>query len=980
MDNQLDSSSEKSKGNEGENAPSFIQELLFNVIGLVSVLVLALILLLTWQGIQSTKNKHRNDVHQALDRATERLRILLRAAEMTAESAERAARATSLTSHNLRTVIEQSLSAFEQRPELSYLGIVLPNTGEYINLERRANGDILLWSLPGKRVDDPMTRNFLLTDDGFVLNEEALSDGYDARKRPFYQAALTAPAKGIWMSAYQWIVHFDTGNSPPLWGISYMKPLRSSDGQLLGVLDADLDLPALNRFLYSLEAEYKSKFQIIELGEIPKKIAGSGVNREPISLPESINSIINFEGKLYEKWSIENGQQQWVVSNRLSLPGGITWLIVASLDADFIEKPLRNYLYIIVLIAVLIGISLVFILKRIARRFGMPLAELEQRVLDLLQYDELLPDKAKKSSIVDSFRETHLLGRAVDRMAIVVKDVLDTKERESASLALKGAIFDSSTTAILSLDEYLNVLECNNACVRLFGLPREEIINRDIQTIVIAAKDNLNWPELLNKIGNAFYTLNGEHGPFDAEVRIAKFKRQNRQIFTIFINDISERKQVEEQFRYLASHDGLTGLPNRYLIRDRIEQAITHARRSQRYIAVLYLDLDRFKVINDGYGHNFGDAALVQIAERLCGLVRESDTVSRQGGDEFLILLTELQQPEEAYRVAENICRALDTSLNVENRKVYISGSAGISVFPTDGDTADLLIENADMAMYKAKDAGRNTVQYFTHKMSEETLLNIELENRLRTAIETNQLHLVYQPKYSTNTGEIKGCEALVRWQDPEHGAISPLTFIPIAEDSGLIEALGQWVLAEACLQAKNWFDKEIFPFRVSVNVSASQFLRQNLVKLTFKTLEETGLSPNNLELELTESLLAHDVKKVTEIVGQLRAAGIKLSIDDFGTGYSSLSYLKRFPIDTLKIDQSFVRDMLTDSEDAAIVIAVIALAHNLGFEVLAEGVETKEQYDILCEHYCDDVQGYYFSKPISASDFEAMLSNKNSE
>ncbi|WP_341644940.1 putative bifunctional diguanylate cyclase/phosphodiesterase [Thauera sp. SDU_THAU2] len=438
--------------------------------------------------------------------------------------------------------------------------------------------------------------------------------------------------------------------------------------------------------------------------------------------------------------------------------------------------------------------------------------------------------------------------------------------------------------------------------------------------------------------------------------------------------DVTERKQAEQRIRYLATHDGLTGLPNRNLVQDRIQQVIAHVRRSGRLLALLFLDLDRFKVINDCYGHPFGDAVLKAAARRLASLVREGDTVARQGGDEFLILLTDLRQTEDAHEVAGKIVRALKAPLIVQGREVHLTGSIGAAVFPQDGESADALIGNADVAMYRAKSLGRNTCQFFTREMSKETQHRVSLETRLHDALALGQFQLAYQPKVDLHAGRITGCEALLRWHHPELGMVPPAQFIPIAEDSGLIVPIGDWVLRTACAQAKAWRDAGLPRVTVAVNISARQFLQQDVIDWVMGTLRSTGLPPELLELELTESLIAQDVEKVIAAFGRLRDIGVKISIDDFGTGYSNLGYLKRFPADTLKIDQSFVRDMLTDPEDATIVLAVISLAHNLGFKVIAEGVETEAHRDFLCRNRCDEIQGYYFSRPVSAAEFEDLL------
>ncbi len=438
--------------------------------------------------------------------------------------------------------------------------------------------------------------------------------------------------------------------------------------------------------------------------------------------------------------------------------------------------------------------------------------------------------------------------------------------------------------------------------------------------------------------------------------------------------DITERRRAEEHIRYLATHDELTDLPNRRLIRDQIEQALAQARRSGCRVAVLYINLDRFKVVNDGYGYPFGNAVLRAVGARIAALLRDGDAVARLSGDEFLLLLPGLRRAADASIVAGRILEALAAPLLVAEREVFLSASIGASLFPQDGETIDALVSSATAAMYRAKAQGRNGLQFFTREMHETVQRRVRLEMKLRLAIAARQFRLVYQPKVNLATGRITGAEALIRWQDPEYGAVSPTEFIPIAEDSGLIGPIGDWVLQAACGQARAWLDAGLPPVCVAVNISVRQFLQQDVVDWVTRTLERAALPARCLELELTEGLIAQDVDKVIVTFRQLSAAGVKLSIDDFGSGYSSLGYLKHFPVDTLKIDQSFVSGMLTNPDDAAIVRATIALAHTLGFKVTAEGVETEGHCRFLREQGCDEIQGFYFSTPVPAEEFEAML------
>ncbi|SMF95409.1 PAS domain S-box-containing protein/diguanylate cyclase (GGDEF) domain-containing protein [Methylomagnum ishizawai] len=439
-------------------------------------------------------------------------------------------------------------------------------------------------------------------------------------------------------------------------------------------------------------------------------------------------------------------------------------------------------------------------------------------------------------------------------------------------------------------------------------------------------------------------------------------------------SDITERKRYEANIEYLATHDALTRLPNRALLADRMNQALAHARRAQRLLALFFLDLDRFKDINDSFGHVLGDKLLLAVAERLKAAVREGDTVARQGGDEFLILLADIDKLEDIERVAFKTLRAFAQPFQVEGRELYLNGSIGASVFPTDGEDMETLLKHADIAMYRAKEEGGNGFRLYSREMSRLAVERLQLENALRRALEQGQFELYYQPKVELRGGSIIGAEALIRWRHPELGLVAPSEFIPLAEKTGLIHPIGGWALHAACLQTKSWQREGLARLNMSVNLSARQVRGDHLTELITATLEDTGLEGRYLELELTETMVMQDPEQFIPVLRGLKQLGVEISVDDFGTGYSSLSYLKRFPFDRLKIDQSFVRDIATDSNDAGIVQTVIALGHILGLKVIAEGVETREQLAFLCRNRCDEMQGYYLSRPVPAAEFAGML------
>jgi diguanylate cyclase (GGDEF)-like protein len=439
-------------------------------------------------------------------------------------------------------------------------------------------------------------------------------------------------------------------------------------------------------------------------------------------------------------------------------------------------------------------------------------------------------------------------------------------------------------------------------------------------------------------------------------------------------HDVSAARAMTLKMSYLAQHDSLTDLPNRVLLNDRLSEAITLSSRYQRKLAVLFLDLDRFKHINDSLGHIVGDRLLQSVARRLFTCVRNSDTVSRQGGDEFVVLLWEVRQAQDAAITATKILEALREPHHINEHELHITGSIGIVTYPDDGTDAETLMKKADLAMYHAKETGRDSYQFFKSEMNAHAIERQSLEESLRYAIERQELVLHYQPKLNLATGEIIGAEALIRWRRPQRGLVPPGQFIAIAEDCGLIVPIGRWVLREACRQARAWRVAGLPSLCISTNVSSVELRAPGFVSGVRAILKETGLEPRYLELELTETALIEDSRSVTDVLKELKDIGVLLALDDFGTGYSSLIHLKRFPIDALKIDQSFVRDLTTDDDGAGIVTAMIGLGKSLHMQVVAEGVETRAQLEFLQEHGCPQAQGYYFSRPVSAAEFGQLL------
>jgi diguanylate cyclase (GGDEF)-like protein len=432
--------------------------------------------------------------------------------------------------------------------------------------------------------------------------------------------------------------------------------------------------------------------------------------------------------------------------------------------------------------------------------------------------------------------------------------------------------------------------------------------------------------------------------------------------------DVTDRKSAEARISYLATRDPLTELPNRVLFNDRLEQGIVAARRSGQSLALLFIDLDRFKYINDSLGHQVGDLLLKEVAARMLNCIRKGDTLSRLGGDEFVVTLEGLQQAEDAAQVAAKIIRALGRPIEIAAHTLTTSCSIGISIFPLDADDDRTLMKNADTAMYHAKEKGRNNYQFFSPEMNVRAVERHSLETALRRAIERQEFVLYYQPQVDMRSGRVVGMEALLRWVHPERGLLSPATFIAVAEESGLIETIGQWALRTACERAKAWQDAGYPPVKMAVNISPRQLLKpREFSRGITRILNATGLDPKYLELEMTESLLLHNADENIAMLRKLGKDGVRIAVDDFGTGYSSLAYLRQLPIDTLKIDRTFVRDIESDPEDVAIIQAIVAMGHSLGLQVTAEGVELLGQLHALAKLGCDEYQGYLFSRPLPA-------------
>jgi len=584
-----------------------------------------------------------------------------------------------------------------------------------------------------------------------------------------------------------------------------------------------------------------------------------------------------------------------------------------------------------------------------------------------------------------------LQGGGINHFIAIKQDITARRQAEEALQQAEEkyrAIFEDAVVGIFQTTADGRPLSINRALAQMHGYDSPEQLLAEVSNVhaqlfvdPLRIQDLQRALEVEGIVRGAevqIYHKDGSKKWVMANLRAVRDAKGTVVLHEGTIEDINDRKMAEERVEFLAYYDALTGLPNRTLLQDRIAQALAAARRGRSGVAVLCLDLDRFKNINDSLGHSTGDLLLREVAQRLNKWAREEDTVARVGGDEFLIALTGIKEAADAGVAAERIVNGMMSEFLIDGRTFRTSCSIGISVFPDHGTDKEVLIKNAETDMYCAKEAGRNTFRFFSADMNVEVVERLTLENSLRVALDRKQLFLMYQPQMEISTGRIVGVEALLRWRHPALGLVPPDKFIRVAENSGLIIPIGEWVLKTACRQARSWQEQGLLQLPVAVNVSAVQFRQQNFSKLVREVLEEAKLAPEYLELELTESLLWSNADVTFLVLKELKAMGLKLAIDDFGTGYSSLSYLKQFPVSKLKIDRSFIRDVAVNQDDAAIAAAIISMAKSLNLKAIAEGVENEDQMFFLRAHQCDEVQGYYFSKPLTVEELtERFLGSK---
>ena len=571
----------------------------------------------------------------------------------------------------------------------------------------------------------------------------------------------------------------------------------------------------------------------------------------------------------------------------------------------------------------------------------------------------------------------------VSTVIAVANDITTMAQIESQMRIISTAL--EQTTDVIMITDVTGTIEyVNPSFEAITGYSQAEALGQNPRIVNSGKQDQSfyekMWATLLKgeNFSDVFTNSRKDGSIYYEEKTITPVRTDSKEI-THFIStgkDISERMRTQERLHYMAHHDALTKLPNRTLFLDRLHQAMARAHWHNRLIAVIFMDLDQFKEINDNFGHDCGDQLLIQLTQRLSSSLRSGDTIARFGGDEFSILLDDIASEQDVSVLAKKILDTLATPFKIQGHELLITASIGVSIFPSDGSDSETLLRNADVAMYRAKHLGRNNYQFYSNEMSARAFERLSLENSLRHALKRQEFFLLYQPQVDSISGNIISVEALLRWQHPELGVVPPNDFVPLLEETGLIVSVGDWVLKTACKQAVQWHQSGFDSLRMCVNLSSRQFNSPNFIQSFHRIIRDTEIKPELLELELTESMLMRNASKTISALNTLSHHGIRIAIDDFGTGYSSLNYLRRFPISTLKIDRSFVRDVIEDADDAAIASAIIVMAQSLNLNVVAEGVETKQQLDFLSERQCNEIQGNYFSAAVPASDIANMLAS----
>ena len=822
-----------------------------------------------------------------------------------------------------------------------------------------------------------MGYDYLLISEAYVTNKYGVVVGASGRTSDYLQADEDWYQQTIKEQNF-WVGEAEYDESSATFASDIVINLYDSSGQYIGIFKAVLNIADPIRIIQESERSDTHTSRQTKLltrtghmiystdHENPMQLAPPGIlsllhplrlNSEFISAPGDMPG----EGEEIFAGSFSRGYRDYK---------GVGWTLIVEHDKDEVLSSvsvLKKEVFGMLSFVLVLG---VFLSVFIARSISKPLVMLSNAV-SLLGKGEW---------------NTHVEIKSKDEVGSLSKAFNQMVEELRGSTVSK-AYFDNiinntpNSLVVVTPDGYIELV--NQATATLLGYTEQELLGEPVSFIFTKGSDKEAWPlrgvNIVDRIQQQeveeiCLAKDGSRIPVCLSGSVMLDAGGEIQAVVLAVLDLRARKKVEKQLETLAHYDSLTQLPNRILFMERIQHALEHAQRNSEPVALMFLDLDRFKNINDSLGHDAGDQLLQKVADRLRDCVRQDDTVSRLAGDEFTIILEGDSDAQSAAIVAQNILQAFEQPFSISQVKHHISTSIGISLFPHDGNDTQTLIKCADAAMYFAKAQGRNNYQFFTPELTAAVTERFSIENEMREALERDEFVVYYQPQLSLLDNQIVGVEALVRWQHPEKGMLSPGAFLPVAEESGLICAIGEQVLRKACVQAKAWQNSELPPIMMSVNLAGQQILFQNIKEQVETILRESGLDPKHLELEITEGFFIGTDERVINTLNGLKSLGVTLSIDDFGTGYSSLSYLKRLPVDKIKIDQSFVRDLDWDNSDESIVRAIIAMGNSLSLRVIAEGVETEAQKEFLKEAGCGEYQGYLFSKPVPAAQIASLL------
>jgi diguanylate cyclase (GGDEF)-like protein/PAS domain S-box-containing protein len=808
-------------------------------------------------------------------------------------------------------------------------------------------------------------------------------EGKDLNKRPWCSKGRSGNYIGDMHDALLLAKLLPNPSGQPFYLVDVASPVRDQYGELQGVLCGHIYWNWLEEMLDTKQSSGTDIFIVSQDGLV---LSGPAAPRSNLSTlaPKTLQAI-SAEGRdngyLLERW--QDGKTYLVgyaKSTGYHEYQGMGWIGLVREDVTQAFAPAIQLSNRILLVGTLLGVLFAWLGWLLAGRIARPIVRISQAA-DKIAAGDLAQDVPKK----EGEGEVAHLSTAIHDMVIHLTQEIAQRRLAEQGLRLSAQVFEQSNEAIMITDAQGDIVMVNRAFVEIFGYSEQEVLGKNPR-LFNSGRQNADFYR-------AFYAELTSTGQWRGEIWN---KRKNGEVFPEWIGisvlcdeageisnyiaiylDLTASKKEQERIAYLASYDMLTGLPNRYLLNDRLEQGLNLARRHGGKVAVMFIDLDHFKKINDILGHDVGDELLKMVAERLKSCLRRSDTLARQGGDEFVAVLGDIESEDEVTFVAEKMIGSLCGQFSIREHQLAISTSIGVSIYPDDGADTVTLLRSADMAMYRAKDAGRNRFQYFEQEMNDKAVLRMQLENDLRNAMTQGELMLYYQPKVNIASGAVVGMEALLRWQHPVLGFVSPAQFIPVAEENGLINEIGDWVLRQAALQQRIWQSLGYHIVPMAVNLSARQFAQHDLVEKIVAIVRDVGISSEFIELELTESMLMDIGVNSLDIMQRLDDAGFDLALDDFGTGYSSLSRLKLLPVKSLKIDQSFVRDIATDENDASIVNATTVLAHAMEMKVIAEGVETQQQLDFLRDLQCEEYQGFLFSRPVPAAEAVRFLLSK---